>query len=115
MIRKPRHSDPPLEAAITRSILRVLRSLPGLLVRKRHGSALGYAGEADLYGCYRGRHFEIEIKRPGRKATPLQEHRLKQWARAGALTGVVHSAQEALQLLDLDGNSQHGLPVQDRA
>ena len=106
---------PSRESAILRAILQALRRVPGLVVRKRHGSAAGYAGDADLYGCYRGRHFEIEIKRPGCTATPLQQHRLKQWARAGALTGVVHSAQEALQLLDEDGKSQHELPVHDRA
>ena len=90
---------PPLESTITRAIIRALRSVPGLVVRKRHGSALGYAGEPDLYGCFRGRHFEIEVKRPGRKLTPLQQQRLKEWALAGAIVGVAHSVEEAIELI----------------
>jgi len=90
---------PPLESTITRAIVRALRSVPGLVVRKRHGSALGYAGEPDLYGCFRGRHFEIEVKRPGRKLTPLQQQRLKEWALAGAIVGVAHSVEEAIELI----------------
>ena len=91
----------PLESTITRDIVRALRSVPGLVVRKRHGSALGYAGEPDLYGCFRGLHFEIEVKRPGRKLTPLQQQRLKEWALAGATVGVAHSVQEAIALLGI--------------
>ena len=90
---------PPLESTITRAIIRALRSVPGMVVRKRHGSALGYAGEPDLYGCFRGRHFEIEVKRPGRKLTPLQQQRLKEWALAGAIVGVAHSVEEAIELM----------------
>lgn len=92
-------SNTPLEATITRSIIRALRAVPGLVVRKRHGSALGISGDPDLYGSYRGRHFEIEVKRPGRKLTSLQQQRLKEWALAGAIVGVAHSIEEAMDIV----------------
>ena len=40
------------------------RERPGVVVRKRHGTAMGVAGDPDLYGSIHGRHFEIEVKRP---------------------------------------------------
>jgi hypothetical protein len=88
-----------LESTLTQAIIRALRSVPGIVVRKRHGSALGYAGEPDLYGCFRGRHFEIEVKRPGDRPTALQQARLKKWAATGALAGVAHSVEDALRIV----------------
>jgi len=87
------------ESTITRNILRALRGVPGLLVRKRHGSAAGISGDPDLFGCYDGRHFEIEVKRPGARPTPRQQQRLKEWARAGARVGVARSVEEALDIV----------------
>lgn len=69
----------------------------GCLVRKRHGGGYGtLAGEPDLYGCYTGLAFVIEVKRPGGKLTPLQERRLKEWRDAGAATYVAYSVGSAI-------------------
>lgn len=90
----------PREKAVTIAILReAKRHAPDLLVRKLHGSIFATAGDPDLYGSYKGRAFAIEVKRPGEKATPLQEARLRDWAAAGAITGTVHSAGEFFALL----------------
>lgn len=93
------------ETALVRSILRALEKAPGVAVRKRHGTAMGKAGDPDLSGCLNGRHFELEVKRPGNEPTPLQLVRLAEWQRAGALVGVVHNAREALACLGLDKES----------
>jgi hypothetical protein len=87
------------ESALVAEILRALRALPGVMVRKRHGSAWGVAGDPDLYGSIHGRHFEIEVKRPGERPTALQQARLKQWAATGALAGVARSVEEALDIV----------------
>lgn len=90
-----------LEKSIVAGILRRLRSEPGVVVRKRHGTAMGVAGDPDLYGSIKGRHFEIEVKRPGAAAvlTELQRRRLREWERAGAIVGLARSAEDALTIL----------------
>ncbi len=88
------------ESSLVSEIIRALRSMPGVVVRKRHGSAWGVAGAPALYGAVNGRHFEIEVKRPGGDApTPLQEARLRQWTAAGALAGVARSVEDALRIV----------------
>jgi hypothetical protein len=87
--------------------MRALRSVPELVARKRWGSEMAAAGDPDLTGCFRGRHFELEVKAPGGRLTRIQEVRLEEWRAAGAVVGVVHSAGEALCAL--------GIPAPPRA
>ncbi len=95
------------ESSLVSEIIRALRSLPGVVVRKRHGSAWGVAGDPDLYGAVNGLHFEIEVKRPrGDAPTPLQEARLRQWAAAGALAGVARSVEDALRIVGGKGGAR---------
>lgn len=89
------------ETALVSGIIAALREIPGCVVRKRHGTAWGVAGDPDLYGSINGRHFEIEVKRRGQEPTPLQQARLAEWRRSGALVGVAHSVEEALRILGL--------------
>ncbi len=97
---KPGHR----ETALAAEIVRALRALPGVTVRKRHGSAWGVAGDPDLYGSINGRHFEIEVKRSGVDGpTPLQQARLRQWAATGALVGVARSVEDALRIVGANG------------
>jgi len=92
------------ESTLVTEILRALRALPGVIVRKRHGSAWGVAGDPDLYGSINGRHFEIEVKRSGADGpTPLQHARLRQWAATGALVGVARSVDDALRIVSVNG------------
>jgi hypothetical protein len=94
-----------LEKHIVARILQAFRARPGLVVRKRHGTSMGMAGDPDLYGSLNGRHFEIEVKRPDgpSQLSELQSQRLREWEYAGAITGVARSVDEALRLLGLDG------------
>ncbi len=90
-----------LEQAIVAQILAALRKIPGVVVRKRHGTAMGVSGDPDLYGSFRGRHFEIEVKRPGEKPTKLQLQRLLEWRLSNAIVGVAWSKEDALKILGL--------------
>lgn len=88
------------EARITTAILARLRAR-GCRVMKLHGSAYQPAG-LDLFGCVPsldGRAVVLEVKRPGEDATPRQAVLLAQWRQAGAITGVVRSADEAEALV----------------
>lgn len=97
----------PREGTVVAAIVRALRSCPDVVVRKRHGTAMGVAGDPDLYGTIQGRHFEIEVKRPDPSSQPteLQKRRLEEWRAAGALVGVARSVEEALCIL---GSEEHG-------
>jgi hypothetical protein len=96
-------SNTALEKHIVSRIMRALEARPGVIVRKRHGTAMGVAGDPDLYGSLNGRHFEIEVKRPDgpSQLSKLQSHRLGEWERAGAITGVARSVEDAMAILDL--------------
>lgn len=86
------------EAAITDAIIRWLRSR-GAHVIKTYGGPYR-RGLPDLIGVYRGRALALEVKRPGGKPTPLQEHELSKFAAAGALAAVVTSVEDVKRLIE---------------
>lgn len=94
-------SQPCRESSIVASIIRCLRDIPGITIRKRHGTAWGVAGDPDLYGSLRGRHFEIEVKTQQGNLTVLQQRRLKEWAEGGALAGIARSVADARRILGI--------------
>jgi hypothetical protein len=101
--------QPVLEKAVVTRIMTDLKKRPCVVVRKRHGTAMGVAGDPDLYGTVGGRHFEIEVKRPddpSSQLTKLQAQRLQEWKMAGALVGVARSVEDALQILGFAGRVQ---------
>jgi hypothetical protein len=87
------------EATIVRAIMERSRSVPGMLLRKRHGSVWSVAGDPDLYGSWNGQHVEIEVKRPGEEPTPLQKKRLADWNESGAMVAVCCSVRDFNELL----------------
>ena len=91
---------PVLEKYIVARIIKMLRQQRGVVVRKRHGTAMGVAGDPDLYGSIRGRHFEIEVD-PGSIPTELQANRMHEWRASGALVGIARSVEDALAILDV--------------
>lgn len=93
-----------LERGVVARIMSDLKKRPGVVVRKRHGTGMGVAGDPDLYGAVNGRHFEIEVKRPNdpsSQLTELQACRLLEWKCAGAITGVARCVEDALVILGL--------------
>ena len=109
----------PLEATIVKNITKAINAIPGHFVEKRHGSQFAQAGNPDLTGIASGgKRIEIEVKRPSRAvehedltkpehfrayikagATDIQAKRLHHWHQFGALTGVAHSVEEALEII----------------
>jgi hypothetical protein len=89
------------ESTIVAKIMKALKEKRGVMVRKRHGTAMGVVGDPDLYGTIGGHHFEIEVKRPGENPTEIQTRRLLEWKDAGAIVGVARSVDDALVILGL--------------
>ena len=97
----------PREKNVTKNILRVIHSLPQCYGLKTHGSAYSTVGTPDLIGCYRSQCFAIEekskkkvTKKSGiRGVSPAQLRQLELWMEAGAITGVVTSVDEFLDLI----------------
>ena len=77
-----------------------MNSLPGCRARNNHGNAFSGAGTPDITACYRGRHIEIEVKRPGEKPKKLQLYELEKWREAGAVAVWVESLDEVKQLME---------------
>jgi hypothetical protein len=100
----------PSEKAIVKAILAYLNGLPGCVARKRWGGGYGVAGDPDITGCIRGRHFEFEVKRPGDKPRPLQRKRLDNWRRAGAVGAAVYSVDDVRRVLGEAGLLQKIFP-----
>jgi hypothetical protein len=98
-----------LEAPITKKIQRKLKAM-GAFQYKTHGAADQRRGLPDIICCYQGYFVGLEVKRPGRRATPLQAFTLEQIRQAGGIAGVVHSVEEALELLQSVPGSSGGGP-----
>ena len=64
-----------LESSITKSIINELNKR-GAYCIKKYGNNYGSTGVPDILVCYRGGFYGIEVKQPGKKATPLQEHNI---------------------------------------
>lgn len=76
------------ERALQSRILRTLNARPDCKALNIPGGPRMESGTPDILGCYRGQAFAIECKVGGAEPTPLQEHRLRQWAGGGAVTVV---------------------------
>lgn len=90
-----------LESAIIKKIRRKLKEDYGrdLYIFKTHGGADQIRGLPDLIGCYHGYYVAMEVKVPGKDATPLQALTIKQIKAAGGFATVVHSYEEVVDFL----------------
>jgi hypothetical protein len=77
-------APPPKEAEITKQIRDLLDAL-GVFHYKAWQGMMSKKGVSDIIGCYKGRFFAIEVKRPGRHPTDAQQLFLKQVTEAGGL------------------------------
>ncbi len=103
------------EKRITDCILAYLRSRPSTWRFKVGAGPFQVAGLPDIIGVCEGKFFSLEVKQPGRKATPLQSATLEAIRRAGGIAEVVTSVAEARYALDRslphgisDGEARHG-------
>lgn len=88
----------PLESSITRTIITWLNKQPGTFAIKIHGGRWT-SGQPDIIACVEGRTYALEVKRPGNKATKLQEATLKKWEEAGAVARVVYSLEDVKKII----------------
>jgi hypothetical protein len=90
----------PLESSISAACIKKARAmfLDAIVIRKRNVT-MGVMGDPDVYGSLYGLHFEVEVKRPGKVPTDLQERRLAEWKAAGAIAGVATSVEEFIAIL----------------
>ena len=95
----------PREKPVVKKIMAAAKKIPGLVLRKRHGTAFGVAGDPDIFGSFRGRHVEIEVKAPYEsrsQLTKMQAMRQDEWkVQGGAIVGVARSVEEFLAILNL--------------
>jgi len=90
----------PAETSIVNAIKKALHKLPRCRVMKIHGGAYSIVGTPDITGCIHGRSIFIEVKRHGEDPTPKQCNELDLWLAPGALTGVVRSARDAVEIIN---------------
>lgn len=98
------------EAAIVAAIVREFRHAGGF-VEKTHGNDYTRIGMPDLVGCFRGRYIAIEVKAPGKKATPAQLRVLEEIRAAGGLAYVMDSVDEVRQLIEELSHDGGGVSV----
>ena len=87
------------ESALQRKIIAYLRER-GAYVFKVVGSPLQQRGTPDLLVCWQGKFIGLEIKVPGAKATPLQEHEIYKICEAGGIGVLVESVSDVAVMLD---------------
>lgn len=88
----------PLETSITKSIQKRAKEL-GWWTLKVAGGAFQRPGIPDLLCVKNGRAVWLEVKQPGKKATPLQQAVMKELREVGGCVAeVVTSREEAEQV-----------------
>lgn len=103
---RPRKSST-RETPITKSIIRDLKERPRVFVHKNHGGRFGNSGLPDLLISFvpiqspGGLAIVVgmEVKRPGKVPTPLQQKTLENMKRCGMFATVATSRYEAIQYL----------------
>jgi hypothetical protein len=90
----------PLETTITKSIVKSAKA-NGWWTFKIAGGAFQRAGVPDLLCIKGGRAVFLEVKQPGKKPTPLQQHVMQEIReQGGAVAEVVTSKEQAQKVLD---------------
>lgn len=91
----------PREKSVVQAITRYLKTLKGCWFFNVHGSPMQRKGVPDIIGCYKGRFFWLEVKRPGGKTTQIQDRVIGHIQQAGcALGAVVTSVAQVKELLN---------------
>lgn len=90
---------PPLEKTIVAKVIAVAKAR-GWWAMKNHGSGYSVAGLPDVLVIKDGRAAWMEAKRPGEEPTRIQEHRMRELAKAGCPVAVVRSAGDAIEFLE---------------
>lgn len=87
------------EVAVRLRIKSAIHALPGAKSVPYVACQGSEAGTPDILGCYRGRMFAIEVKRPGGRPSAIQLKRIAEWQAAGCSAGVASNVAEAMALV----------------
>lgn len=90
----------PLESKLRSAIIKALSNYSGVWFVV-HQSGTQERGMPDIIGCYAGKFFGLEVKRPGHEheITARQALVLKKIRGAGGRAGIITSVQEALDFV----------------
>lgn len=81
-------------------ILRYLNSLPNTKAINIHGGVFCERGTPDIIGSTNGRTILLECKRsPTEEAEKIQEWRMAEWRKAGAIVARVDDVSQVKELL----------------
>jgi hypothetical protein len=86
------------EKNLIQRIVKAVRDQGGRPI-KYHGSCYSEAGIPDLLVAYKGAFVFFEVKLPGEKASAIQSAVMDELKDAGAIGGIVHSVNEAMNFL----------------
>lgn len=85
--------------ALEKRIAKDLNKVPGCRAVRHHGDSFTESGEPDIYGCYGGAMFVIEVKSGSATLSEKQEYCLNEWAEAGAYCQVAREDFEVENFL----------------
>ena len=89
---------------VVEPVLRYLNSLPDAKAINIHGSVFSERGTPDVIGCISGRLVAFECKRDVTEApTKIQQWRLCEWIKAGAVVGGVSEVWHVQIILQIMG------------
>lgn len=87
------------ELSLQKRIVAAVTKMGGV-ARILHQNRYTKVGDADVYGCYRGRMFQFEVKDDrNEEPTKIQRLRQRQWEKAGALVRTIYSVKQAEETL----------------
>lgn len=78
---------------------RLEAAFPGSWWFKVHGGPFQKSGVPDHVGCVMGLFFALEVKRPGERASVIQEFTMASIRRAGGVSCVVLTPEEAIAVV----------------
>lgn len=84
----------PREAAIVRKIMLYLADRGGFVWKQQAGPRAPMAGLPDVFYLEAGTLYAIEVKRPGERPTPIQERRILELRKSGAVAIVACSVDD---------------------
>ena len=88
------------ESTLQKRILHDLNAHKDCKAIALHGDVYQERGTPDILGCFRGRMFLLELKTGRGTVSKIQDLRLFQWARAGAVIAVARPDFSVSDFLD---------------
>lgn len=83
------------ESRISRQVVRWLNEQPDTWATAVTITGYARRGIPDILACVGGQFLAIEVKQPGKRPTPIQQHELEKLEAAGAVVCVAHSLADA--------------------